>query len=226
PVIFGQRGNRVEGLLSDCQDLALKRILIGDRRVAGNDRLADPRHRLDDLAAEPRGVGRDVAPANEGLALGLDVLLDMLNGDGTRPRVPRQKAHRDRIPSGLGQAQPLPPRPIAQQRVRHLNETAGPVTDERVGPDRAAMVEIDQDLQTARDDIVRFSPLDVGDETDTARIMLVARVVEALSPWQSHRVCSSPRLVDANLTIALPRSSTNAIICTRLPRTRIALTLG
>jgi len=30
------------------------------------------------------------------------------------------------------------------------------------------MVEIDQDLQTARDDVMRFSSLDVGDETDAA----------------------------------------------------------
>jgi hypothetical protein len=49
------------------------------------------------------------------------------------------------------------------------------------------MVEVDEDLQPACDEVVRFSSLDVGDETDTARIMLVARVVEALSLRQSHR---------------------------------------
>jgi hypothetical protein len=62
----------------------------------------------------------------------------------------------------------LLPRPIAQQRIRHLNEATGAVADQRVGPDRAAMVEIDQDLQTARNDVLRFSSLDVGDETDAA----------------------------------------------------------
>ena len=40
------------------------------------------------------------------------------------------------------------------------------------------MVEIDQDLQAALDDVVRFSPFDIGDETDAAGIMLVARIVE------------------------------------------------
>jgi hypothetical protein len=61
------------------------------------------------------------------------------------------------------------------------------------------VVEIDQDLQTARYDVVRFSPLDVGDETDAARIMLVARVVEPLSLRQCHRVCSSPKAVGARI---------------------------
>ena len=131
--------------------------------------------------AEPGRVGRHVAPADQGLSLGPDVILDMLDRDGARLLVPRQKAHRDGIAAGLGKCQPCRARPIAQQRVRHLDEAAGPVADQRVGPDRAAMVEIDQDLQAARDDVVRFSSLDVGDETDTARIMLVARVVEALS---------------------------------------------
>ena len=135
----------------------------------------------------------------EGLSLGLDEALDMLDRDGARPLLPGQKAHRDRVPAGLGKGQPLARRPIAQQRIRHLDEAAGPVADQRVGPDGAAMVEIDQDLQTARDDVVRFSSLDVGDETDAARIMLVARVVESLSLRQCHRVCSSPKAVGASI---------------------------
>jgi hypothetical protein len=61
------------------------------------------------------------------------------------------------------------------------------------------MVEIDQDLQAARDDLVRFSSFDVGDEADAARIMLVPRVVESLSPWQCHRVSSSPKAVGARV---------------------------
>jgi hypothetical protein len=48
---------------------------------------------------------------------------------------------------------------MAQQLVRHLDHAAGAVADQRVGPDRAAMVEIEEDLQPAADDIVRFSAL-------------------------------------------------------------------
>jgi len=86
-------------------------------------------------------------------------------------------------------------RPIAQQRIGHLDQAARSVTDQRIGPDRAPMVEIDQDLQTARDDVMRFSSLDVGDETDAARIVLVAWVVETLSLGRCHRGCSSPDVV-------------------------------
>src|SRR5262249_56328138 len=111
----------------------------------------------------------------------------------------------------------------AQQAIRRLNEATRPVADQRVGSDRAAMVEIDQDLQTARNDVMRFSPPNIGDETDTARIMLVARVVETLSPWQCHRRCSSPDAVETSVPAAPPRSNgTSAIICTRSARTRIA----
>ena len=49
-----------------------------------------------------------------------------------------------------------------------LRQDAGAITHQRIGTDRAAMVEIDQDLQAARDDLMRFSSPDVGDETDTA----------------------------------------------------------
>src|SRR6267378_8714413 len=120
----------------------------------------------------------------------------MLDRRVARLGAARQKAHGDGVASRWRERQPLLPRPIAQQRIGHLNEATSAVADQRVGPDRAAMVEIDQDLQAARDDVVRFSSLDVGNETDTARIMLVARVVEALSLRQSHRVCSSPDAVD------------------------------
>jgi hypothetical protein len=71
---------------------------------------------------------------------------------------------------------------MAQQRVGHLDQDAGTVSDQGVGADRAAMIEVDQDLEAARDDVVRFSAADMSDETDTARIVLVARVIEALSP--------------------------------------------
>jgi len=48
------------------------------------------------------------------------------------------------------------------------------------------VVEIDKDLQAAADDVVRLLALDIGDEADAARIVLVARIVESLSFRQSH----------------------------------------
>src|SRR5262249_14522721 len=72
--------------------------------------------------------------------------------------------------------------PLAQQRIRDLDHAAGAVADQRVGADRAAVIEVYQDLQTAADDVVRFSAFDVDDKANAARIMLVAGIVE---PWSS-----------------------------------------
>ena len=107
-------------------------------------------------------------------------MLEMRDRDGARRFVHRQKAHRDRVAAGRRQFEAALLGPVAQQRVRHLDHAAGAVADQRIGADRAAMVEIDQDLQPAADDIVRFSALDVRDKADAAGIVLVARIIEAL----------------------------------------------
>src|SRR5277367_4295653 len=122
-------------------------------------------------------------------------MLDVWNCESARCLVARQKAHGDGIAAGCRQRQTLGTRPIPQQCIRHLDQAAGAIPDQRVGPDRAAMVKIDQDLQSALDDIVRFSSLYIGDETYAARVVLVARIVKTLSARQCHRVCSSPSVV-------------------------------
>jgi hypothetical protein len=42
------------------------------------------------------------------------------------------------------------------------------------------MIEVDQDLQAARHDVVRLAALDIDHESHAARVMLVTRVVQAL----------------------------------------------
>jgi hypothetical protein len=43
--------------------------------------------------------------------------------------------------------------------------------------------EIDQDLDAFSDNVVRFMAFNAGDEADTAGIVLVARIVQALRRW-------------------------------------------
>jgi hypothetical protein len=93
-----------------------------------------------------------------------------------------------------------------------------PLLTPPVGPNRAAMVEIDEDLQPARYDVVRFWSLDVGDETDTARIMLVAQVIKTLSFLQSHR-----RML---FTQAVGASSREEAPLTRQPSRRLTQLSG
>jgi hypothetical protein len=68
----------------------------------------------------------------------------------------------------------------AQERVRRLNQDARAVTSVRLTAARAAVLQIDQDLQRLGDDVVRALALLVHDEADTAGIALGARVVQTL----------------------------------------------
>ena len=189
-----QRAEIVQDLLADRQDLALERVLVADRHVGGDDRHADHRHGLDHRFAEAREVGRHVAPADHGLAfLGHD-LLEMLDDVVAGCFVARQEAHRHGVAPGGGQRDAVYPSPVVQQGVRHLDQDAGAVADQRISPDRAAVVQVLQDLQTLGDDVMRFSALDVHHEANAARVVLVLGIVKALShnllhchnfPWRN-----------------------------------------
>ena len=181
------RAHVVEDLLADRQDLPFERGLILDPRAGGDDRLADHRHRFDDAFAETAQVDRHVAPADQGLALGDDHRLEMADGELARGFLLRQEAHRDGVAPGRRQLQRHLVRPVAQQAIGHLDQAAGTIAHQRVGPDRAAMVEIDQDLQAATDDLVRLAALDIGHEADPARIVFVAWIVQSLALRKSHR---------------------------------------
>ncbi len=86
------------------------------------------------------------------------------------------------------------PRRLASARSSlsgQLNEQARAVAGQRVGSHRAAMGEVQQDADAVGDDGVALAVLDMGNEADAARIMLVARIVEAL-PHRHQRTHPSP----------------------------------
>ena len=53
------------------------------------------------------------------------------------------------------------------------------VTHQLVGPDRAAVVEVGEDLQPLLDDAMRAQALDVGHEANAAGVVFVRRLVQA-----------------------------------------------
>ena len=67
--------------------------------------------------------------------------------------------------------------------MRKLNQDAGAVAHQRVRAGRAAMAQVFEDIQTPRDDIVALAILDIGHETDTARIVFIRRIVKSLPLW-------------------------------------------
>ncbi len=54
------------------------------------------------------------------------------------------------------------------------------VAGQRIGADRAAMIQVEQDLQPLLDQIVALVTLDMRDEADAAGVVLVGRVIEPL----------------------------------------------
>jgi hypothetical protein len=59
----------------------------------------------------------------------------------------------------------------------HLHKNAGAVASARVGRNGAPMRKILEELERFPDYIVRANPMDVGDETNSARVVFVGRVI-------------------------------------------------
>ena len=189
-VLLLQVDQRVLGLLADGEDLALEGVLVGELGAAAHDRHADHRHALDHRLAQARRVGRHVAPAQELLALDLDEMLQALDRELPRRLVLRQEAKGDGVVAGRRQVDRRLARPVAQQGVGELNHAPCAIADQRVGADRAPVVEIDQDAEALAHDGMRLPALDVGHEADAAGVVLVARVVKPLFLRQIHQTLS------------------------------------
>ena len=67
--------------------------------------------------------------------------------------------------------------------MRHLHQNTRAIARVHFRAARAAVVEIDEHLQTLRHDVVRLPPLHVSDKSDAACVMFKLRVVEPLFWW-------------------------------------------
>ena len=95
------------------------------------------------------------------------------------PIVLRHEELTERVGAGLGQFEAEGPAVLGQHPVGDLDQDAGAVTGERVGADRAAMLEVFQDEKGILDDLVASSALHVGNEADPAGIEFAGRVKKA-----------------------------------------------
>jgi hypothetical protein len=152
--------------------------------------LGEPRHRRAGHGPDVGAlrVGRHVPPAQDLEALLGGDALEQRDGLGV-PVVVRGQEHHPggvrvhRRPAvlarpGVGQ------RDVdrrAEQLVGELHQDARPVAAGGLTARGAAVVEVVQHLQGVGDDPVAATPLGVDDRTDTARVVLVRRVVEARS---------------------------------------------
>ena len=170
--------------LADDEQLALEAgVGVGMRRkrlAAPDQDLADDRLSSARRAAERRVVRGNAAPAEHALAfLGDDVreqVLDLRALDG----VARQEHHAHAVFARRRQIDAEHARFLAEEAVRQLQQHAGAVAGVRLAAARAAVQQVDDHLERLPHDPVRPAALDVDDESHAARVVFLARVVEAL----------------------------------------------
>ena len=177
PLAHGVEAARY-GLAQDVE--AALELVLGDlaSALADEDLLVHRLGRLDRLA-ERRIVGRHVAPAEELHAFGGDLLGVDLPDFLPPVFLRRHEQHADGVCAGSRQREAELRRLPGEERVGNLHQDAGAVAGARVGADRAAMLEIDEDRERILDDLVGLAPLDVGDEADAAGILVERGIVEA-----------------------------------------------
>ncbi len=176
----------VAGGLADHVQLAFQRVGHHHIGAAADEELAD--HGFAVAHGGRHGhvnVHRHVAPTQHDLALGADRALQLLFAGQARSRFLGQEHHRHAVLAGRGQDDALLAELVAVQRIGDLNKDARAVAHELVGPDRAAVIQVFQDLQTLLDDCVAFLALDMGHEADAAGVMFVLRVIQALGRRQT-----------------------------------------
>ncbi len=167
--------------LADHEQLALEGVLVRTLGTAAHEELAY--HRFHGLDALPQAgvVGGHVTPAQQDLAFLLHHAFQKGLAGGAAALVAGQEDHAHAVFARRRQFDVLEGAFLAQEGVRNLQEDAGPVPGQGIGAHGATMGEVLQDAQALADDGMAALSFDVGDETDAAGIVLVARVVQALA---------------------------------------------
>ena len=184
----GRGADIVVGALADDEELALEIKVGGDIGAAADEDLTHERFARLGRLAEALVVGGHGAPAEKHLALGLHHLLEHFLHLAAHGAVARQINETCAVVAGLGERDARGLGDFREKLVRHLNQDTGTVTGVGLAAGGAAVVEIGENLERVRDDLVRFPALHIDDEADPAGIVLKRGVVEALFPgWTRER---------------------------------------
>ncbi len=144
----------------------------------GQEDLAEARHdRAGGGTQQVRG-DRDVAPAEDGEVLVGGDGLDLRDRGGVGGVLVGEEGDADRVRAGGGE---LEGDLGAQERVGDLGQDARAVTGVRLGTGRTAVLQVAQDGERLLDDLVVGDARQRRDEADATGVVLVPRVVQALS---------------------------------------------
>ena len=165
---------------------------------------ADRLGRLDAFA-KTGGVDRRVAPAEKDLPLVGDHLFDNVFDDLTSVRIARQKQRADGVFARLGQDKAEFACFPGEKGMWNLHQHAAAIAGLGVRANRAAMIEIEQDLKAHLNDVMRLAVMEVGHETDPASVMFI----RAANRVPARRANSNPAKFDRAI-----------LVCARLVRAR------
>ena len=158
---------------------ALESFFVEALRAA-EEKLLDVRLGTAGFAADGIAVDRRVAPAENLTALFLgDALKDAFALQAV-VFFHRQKAHGHAVGAWFGQLHAQLGALAHKEGVGNLNEDAGAVASLRIAACRAAMGEVDENLEALADDLVAFFAADVRDQAHAAGIVLIPWMIEAL----------------------------------------------
>ena len=143
----------------DLLDVGLRHARHAPDGAAVDGRIPPPQHRQPFLAHDP---------LHDALAL------------QPRMRFHRQEHHAHAVLARGRQREPQFGAFAREETVRDLNQHARAVAGFRVATARAAMRQVDQNLDSLDDDVVRLVASHTGHEADAASVVLVARIVKTL----------------------------------------------
>ena len=149
--------------------------------TAADEHLADDRFNLLDAVTEVVIVSRDITPAQQDLAFFNQRLFDQCFALVTTLDRLRQKHHANAIMFRSGQFDAEINTAGAQEIIRYLNQYAGTIPGFRVCTNSAAMGQVFQDGETLTHYLMAFTSFEIGHEANTAGIVFIGRVVQALS---------------------------------------------
>ena len=146
----------------------------------GYKKLLDIRLRGARLASNRVAVHRRIAPAQNLQALFLrNALKHALALQAVLP-VHGKKAHGHAVLAGAGQLHAQLAALARKKHMGNLNQDARAVAGLRVAASRAAMRQIDKNLETLADDVVALFAADAGHQAHAAGVMFVERRVKTL----------------------------------------------
>ena len=161
-----------------------------------------PHGRLDRERRMPqlRVVARHIAPAENRLAFFGHDLGKLLLAPDALARFGRQEDHPDGVLASRRQRQPVLGTHLPQEFVRHLEQHARAVARVVFTATGPTMLEILENFEAARQNVVRLHAIQVGDKADSAGIVFVLRVVQALSFRRRLAIVRHVRLAFLNRT--------------------------